>query len=683
MTVYFPLAFIALTLAMAFIIMARALSRLRTRTAIIQRISVAISPASGELFFETLCQNLRGQLGFDFVLTAERDPERPSRWNCVTLLGPSGPIKAGEQIADCENFPLASAHYRNRGARKLGNVAIFDDLKIEGLISVPLLGDDGKPIGFLAGMSRSPLRNRRFTRAVLAGFAPWTACELRHRHTSAQLSQTRQMSDLILEAIPIRVFWKDNQSRFLGCNSLFATERKLQSPDEIAGKDVFDLYPEKEARIHRFEDNRVLEEGSPCGHYLSREQQGDGSERLKWVSKVPLLNSRGEVAGILGIAKDVTDHMRAEDALRDSERKLRDILDSSLFGILVHRDGEPLFANETAVAQCGLKELAQWFGQGSIDLLMDEEYIASLQGDFEKLTRGSIPTAYAVFRARQKQPAALWLESSSTLVDWDGHKAILTTLIDVSARKEAENELIKAKDELEERVNQRTLQLQDLNQQLLQSLQATRDAQTQLVEKEKFAALGALVAGVAHEINTPVGIGITAATHLIDKSTLIKQQLEQGTLKRSELERFIQISEESATAIHANLRRAADLIHSFKQVAVDQSSERRRRFLLLKYLEDVLKSLAPRLRKGNHRMQIHCDPELEIESLPKLFEPFFTTRRGQGGSGLGMHIVYNLVTQTLGGKIRCDSTPDKGVRFQIEIPMKIPDSSFTQSCISA
>ncbi len=272
---------------------------------------------------------------------------------------------------------------------------------------------------------------------------------------------------------------------------------------------------------------------------------------------------------------------------------------------------------------------------------------------------------------------------------------------------------------LENLVQQRTSELS-------QTLEDLKSAQNKLVESEKMAALGGLVAGVAHEINTPIGIGITAASLLAEKVTKFIELYTNSPIKRSELEKFLDTAMQSSNMILSNLTRAADLIHSFKEVAVDQSSELKRTFKVKQYLEEILTSLTVKLRRTKHKVEIKCDENIVLDSYPgvlcqivtnlvlnslihaydgeeegiltfefklegdrlifeyadngkgippenlsKIFEPFFTTKRGQGGTGLGLHIIYNLVTQKLNGTIICESQVDKGTRFTIEFPAKI------------
>ncbi len=265
--------------------------------------------------------------------------------------------------------------------------------------------------------------------------------------------------------------------------------------------------------------------------------------------------------------------------------------------------------------------------------------------------------------------------------------------------------------------------VQERTSELSQALEYLKSTQNQLVESEKMAALGGLVAGIAHEINTPIGIGIAAASLLAEKVTKFCDIYSNGQIKRSELEKFLDTALQSSNMILTNLTRAADLIHSFKEVAVDQSSELKRTFPVKKYLEEILTSLTPKLRTTKHKIEIHCPDNILLDSYPgvlcqivtnlimnslihaydpndegviafdlqldgdllvfeytddgkgispdnlsKIFQPFFTTKRGQGGTGLGLHIIYNLVHQKLQGTIQCQSQLGCGTKFLIKIP---------------
>lgn len=270
---------------------------------------------------------------------------------------------------------------------------------------------------------------------------------------------------------------------------------------------------------------------------------------------------------------------------------------------------------------------------------------------------------------------------------------------------------------LEQLVSDRTQELSDT----LEHLKAT---QSKLVEAEKMASLGGLVAGVAHEINTPIGVGVTVASALAEHSKEFGATYKSNQMKRSDLEEFLEIATQSSNVLLINLNQAAALIQSFKQVAVDRSSEERRSFRIRSYLDEILLQLKVKLKnsrlslrfKGNDRITIDSYPGafsqvvtnllmnslvhaydeedsgeivfdwmlegadfifeysddgkgIPKENLSKIFEPFFTTKRSSGGTGLGLHIVYNLVTQTLKGEIECHSQVDVGTKFIIKFPV--------------
>lgn len=268
------------------------------------------------------------------------------------------------------------------------------------------------------------------------------------------------------------------------------------------------------------------------------------------------------------------------------------------------------------------------------------------------------------------------------------------------------------KNKLEEEVKARGEELSNAYQQILQS--------------EKMAALGSLVAGVSHEINTPIGIGVTAASHLDQKVKELRKYIEGGKITRSELQRFLGIYSESTQLILSNLDRAAELIQSFKKVSVDQSSSERRVFGIKEYLDGVIVSLKHELKRTRISVKVECESSIEIDSFPgafsqivtnlimnsihhafdenqegtilfeikenekeviinyhddgkgipeefhsRIFEPFFTTGREKGGSGLGLHIIYNLVTQRMQGKIQLERNVNKGVLFILRLPKQI------------
>lgn len=276
--------------------------------------------------------------------------------------------------------------------------------------------------------------------------------------------------------------------------------------------------------------------------------------------------------------------------------------------------------------------------------------------------------------------------------------------------------------ELETRVSLRTKELEN-------SLDTLQKAQEQMVQSEKMAALGNLVSGVAHEVNTPLGNALTGASIILKESQNLTHQAQEGTLKKSTLEHGLKVLNETALLMNRSLNQAADLIRSFKRISVDQSAEYIREFNLYEYLQEILLTFHNKLKKVPVNVTLTGDHDLSIKSYPGLyaqiisnfiqnslihafdekinspkvsidfqvkneeliltytdnglgmneaikkvaFEPFTTTKRNTGGSGLGLNIIYNLITHKLKGTITVESQPMKGTKFTITVPILLPE----------
>ena len=299
-------------------------------------------------------------------------------------------------------------------------------------------------------------------------------------------------------------------------------------------------------------------------------------------------------------------------------------------------------------------------------------------------------------------------------------------MLDLEQRK---NELEMRQEKLEKEISQRrTMEntLRQSNQRLESSLNHLRETQQQLIESEKMASLGGLVAGITHDVNTPIGISVTAASYLREKLDSLDSALTSKELTQQQLQKFIEEGRESLSLLDNNLHRASDLISSFKQVAVDQASDAIRDINVKRYIEELIQSLQPHLKKTKHKIELNCaddlfircpagalsqiftnlilnslrhafdgieqgtmiidielrDSELHVvykddgnglseDALTKLFNPFFTTKLTDGGSGLGTHIVRNLVTQTLQGDIDATSQPGEGLTYTFSFPVQV------------
>ena len=277
---------------------------------------------------------------------------------------------------------------------------------------------------------------------------------------------------------------------------------------------------------------------------------------------------------------------------------------------------------------------------------------------------------------------------------------------------------------IEQEMNYKNSELEAVNHALKESLQKLKQTQDQLIAQEKMASLGGLVTGIAHEINTPLGIGITAVSFINEQSKDVIKKNQDNTLQKLVFDEFLNMVHSTSQMVLVTLQGAAKLIESFKQIAVDQSSEEKRNIKIEQHLDDILLSFMAKLNQSDHSVIINCKSELHIEcyagaftqifthlilnslmhgfenrqqgeiiididesdthqisivyqdngsGIPaedqkKIFDPFFTTKRGQGGTGLGLHIVHNIVCQKMKGDIQVMSEPNQGARFTILLP---------------
>ncbi len=413
----------------------------------------------------------------------------------------------------------------------------------------------------------------------------------------------------------------------------------------------------------------------------------------------------GAIARTLATVRDHAERrVQTERELEAHARRWRVVLENTPVGITIVEAEtlKRLYVNPRFAELLGFGGVEEALGETFESSYADPAEIIALS---ERARREGEVSNYEIER-RRLDGSVWWSVLDARHIEVDGRAAFIVWHYDITERRETEAALRDAKERAERA-------LADLGA-----------AQQTLVQSEKMASLGGLVAGVAHEINTPLGISLTSASLLADESRRLDKALEAGSLRRSDLARFIEMALESSSLLVTNCQRAADLIKSFKQVAVDQACDDRRPFNLRDYINEVLMSLRPRMRHSAVSVAVDCPEDLIIEGYPgplaqvltnlvmnslihayqsgqggriaitvtrpaagevrlvyaddgegipeevqpKIFDPFFTTNRSGGGSGLGLNIVYNLVVQRLRGGIEVSSRPGQGTSFTVHFP---------------
>lgn len=552
---------------------------------------------------------------------------------------------------------------------------------------------------------------------------------LRWRDPKSPLSRS------LIRGAAVELAYDDDNATFEFVSPYFSGAESLRYSYRLDGHDAQWIEASHERRFATYTDLQA-------GNYRLRVRvRRDGQDWLDQQGEIPVVVAAAPWASPLAylaylallaaaaalVARRLRDSRREREAVQErvrlSEERLKlaltgsgsELWDIDLPSGRMHRENRMEHVAATA-------EAAQQTLDGFRPFVHPDDLAAFEIGLAEHL-RGRSSVFEASYRTPDRQQDWVWLMTRGRVVDrdTDGHARRMSGITqDITALKRAEEALRALNEELELRVERRTADLRAANVELQHALDRLTLTQRQLLESEKLASLGGLVAGIAHEINTPLGVGITAASHLAEEATRLSRLLQQDRLGRRDLDHFRQTACESAEMILRNLRRADNLVKSFKQVAVDQSTEDRRVVELCACITEILTTLGPTLKKTPHRVELLCAQPVVCETAPgalyqivsnlvmnslihgfadgrpgrigvgvardgddividyrddgvgmdeatraRVFDPFFTTRRGQGGSGLGMHIVYNLVTQSLGGSIRLDSAVGQGIAIVI------------------
>lgn len=417
----------------------------------------------------------------------------------------------------------------------------------------------------------------------------------------------------------------------------------------------------------------------------------------------------------------------SDDSLRVSEHKFVTIFQRSPVPLVLVRLANDQFVevNDYWTEQFGFRR-DEVIGCTALELGIWAEPAARVPFVETLLRNGQVDRVEVHYR--HKDGRIMLCLVSGRLFETFGEKMFIFSLLDITHQREIESEIRELNAELEERVRTRTLKLEHANAELADALASLRNMQNELIRSEKMAALGSLVAGVAHELNTPIGNSVTVASTLMEQTEALLNEERAGTLRRSIFDRYLETAAAGTELLLRTLKRASELVSSFKQVAVDQSSDQRRQFDLQNVLHEVAVTLAPTYNKTRYKLELDLASDITLDSYPgplgqvitnfitnslthgfegrdsgtmrlsthllshdqveiifsddgigivrehqkRVFDPFFTTKLGKGGSGLGMNIVYNLVTNVLGGKIELQSTPGAGTTLTVVLPLSAP-----------
>jgi PAS domain S-box-containing protein len=514
---------------------------------------------------------------------------------------------------------------------------------------------------------------------------------------------------LIYDTAPIGLACLSPDCRYLQINQRL-TEICGISVEDHLGRSVRDCVPALADAVDGIVRS-IMETGEPVTGIEVAGQRADQTDERFWITYWhPLRSPSGEIVGINVAAEEITERKRAEAALQASERQFHTLADSLPQLVWMAETGGKIFWfnshwHEYTGTPVGGTSSHDWQAILSPASLQEarDQWAQALETktalELELSLRGK-DGKYRPFLTR----AVPLHDSAGAVYGWIG------THIDISERKRGEQEIQDARDSAES------------------ALQNLRETQNSLIETEKLAALGRLVAGVAHEVNTPVGTSLTVASSLERRTAAFAAEVAQGNLKRSSLIDFLETSRDASSQLVANLKHAAELIQSFKQVAADRNYSDLRIFDLGDLTEQVAVSLRPGLGKQNLTLNIECEPNLKMNGYPgpygqlltnlflnsvthafpegnggsidikvraagddavdvlfsdngcgmsldvrrKAFDPFFTTRRDRGSTGLGLHIVHTIVINHLGGRLHLDSEPGKGTKFHLVLPRVAP-----------
>lgn len=534
--------------------------------------------------------------------------------------------------------------------------------------------------------------------------------------------------NILIDHVPACVCSIDENHCYIYANHLYASFFGRE-PEELVGKRVEDIIGKDNFSLRRdaFESASL---GKTMHYRRDHINPETGRRRVIDVDLVPENQTDGKSRSrYFGLLREVTEEVLAIEDARESEERFAILFRANPFATSISRmdDGTFIDINRAYEEMYGTRR-ENLIGKSSIrDGLWPtlEHRLAWIATLGDGRGRHDYETQLATTRGELRDVIL-----TSERLDIDGEARLLTLHNDITARKNAEREVRRLNETLEEQVKERTAALSE-------ALSHLERSQEELIRAEKLAALGGMVAGLAHELNTPIGNAVTVASTLAEHTREFAAQINSGDgLRKSTLLHFCNNSLDGSDILLRNLERAHDLLRNFKQMAIDQTSENRRVFRFDQTVSEIIAAMTPALKRQPIKIQNNIVSDIELDSFPgalgqvlinlinnailhgfekaksghisisgeiaasnanapkrvrltieddgigippqhlgHIFEPFFTTKLGQGGSGLGLSIIYNIVTSLLGGEIHCESTLGQGTRFIILLPLRAPETA--------
>lgn len=558
---------------------------------------------------------------------------------------------------------------------------------------------------------------------VLAAFRDVTA-QLRLEHAQQAAAEAQRVSEAMFSAAfhsspDCIIISRLADGKILEVNRAFM-QLTGWSRDAAIGASALSLglwpFPEERAAMVELISDATALRDFPCTFGTA---QGEGRDCLFNASPVSIA---GQTC-LISIVRDITEQKRAADRLQESQAKFATIFNSAPCALALTRIADRVYldANPAWEKLFGLgREVVVSRTTGELGFWVDPETYDAI---YASLATGDVLQQQEVrLRVPGRNEIATCLISARRL-PINHEDCALWSLVDITELRRIQAHIEELNQSLEARVTERTAEL-------TAALETLRHTQEELVRSEKLAALGSLVAGIAHELNTPIGNSVTIATTLAASTEELAREHAAGALRRSSFDHFTHNARSATDLLMRSLLRAEELVRSFKQVAVDQTSEQRRRFDLGEVLHEMAITLSPMLKNTPYTLELASTESISMDSYPgplgqvltnlvsnalqhafdglehghivvttrpvgndkveiefaddgvgiphanlrRIFDPFFTTRLGRGGSGLGLHIIYNLVTCVLGGNITVFSTPGTGCRFVLTLPLTAPAS---------